>query len=275
MEENLRLTTALEKLWTRVRPITSGVFTADYLDREGWQDHEAFGGIYYSRCSSYPPILAESIKGKIFNVNADSAAGELAKEFEPLKIVYLNEKGGLFHGVTGEKLDVINLDEEYNSLMKEPWVKYGTKLKLREIKELFDYLPRSSSVAIIRADSLQKELFTDSGAGTLIRRGYRLFKHTSIEAVGPDRVRQVIHDRDPEVQQVTQSVSGILSELKKIPYTIYGDEPFDCVSIVSHPQGEVPVMTKLLPSRNGVLNNVVDNVFNSIHLLHISNSIPE
>lgn len=28
-----------------------------------------------------------------------------------MKIVYLNEKGGLFHGVTGKKLDTINLDE--------------------------------------------------------------------------------------------------------------------------------------------------------------------
>ena len=45
------------------------------------------------------------------NVNADIAVGELAKELEPMKIVFLNEKGGMFHGVTGEKLDVINLDE--------------------------------------------------------------------------------------------------------------------------------------------------------------------
>jgi N-acetyl-gamma-glutamyl-phosphate reductase / acetylglutamate kinase len=55
--------------------------------------------------------LAESIEGQILNVNADVAAGELAKELEPLKIVFLNEKGGLFHGITGEKLDIINLDE--------------------------------------------------------------------------------------------------------------------------------------------------------------------
>lgn len=58
--------------------------------------------------------LAESEEGQILNVNADVAAGELAKEVEPLKIVYLNEKGGLFHGVTGEKLDTINLDEVRN-----------------------------------------------------------------------------------------------------------------------------------------------------------------
>lgn len=37
--------------------------------------------------------------------------GELARVLEPLKIVYLNEKGGLFHGETGKRLDVINLDE--------------------------------------------------------------------------------------------------------------------------------------------------------------------
>jgi len=267
---------ALEKLGTRARPITSGVFTADYLDREKYGlvgkitrvDKRPLEASIRAGALPILTSLAESTEGQILNVNADIAAGELAKELEPLKIVFLNEKGGLYHGVSGEKLDVINLDEEYTSLMKEPWVKYGTKLKLREIKELLDHLPRSSSVAIIRADSLQKELFTDSGAGTLIRRGYKLFKHDSIEAVGPDRIRQVIHDRDPEVQQGTHSVSGILTEMKKTPYTIYGDEPFDVVAIVSHPPDEVPVMTRLLASRNGILNNVVDNVFNHIKKDH-------
>ena len=152
--------------------------------------------------------------------------------------------------------------------MKEPWVKYGTKLKLREFKELLDHLPRSSSVAVISASSLQKELFTDSGAGTLIRRGYKLFKHDNIEKIGADRFRQVVHDRDPEVLAGFQSVTGVLSDLKKTPYTVYGDEPLDVVAIVSHPEGEVPVMTKMLSSRGGVLNNVVDNVFNAIKKDH-------
>lgn len=152
--------------------------------------------------------------------------------------------------------------------MKEPWVKYGTKLKLREFKELLDHLPRSSSVAVISASSLQKELFTDSGAGTLIRRGYKLFKHDSIDGIGADRFRQVIHDRDPEVLAGYQSVTGVLNDLKKTPYTIYGDEPLDVLAVVSHPEGEVPVMTKLLPSRSGLLNNVLDNVFNAIKKDH-------
>lgn len=152
--------------------------------------------------------------------------------------------------------------------MKEEWVKYGTKLKLREIKELLDHLPRTSSVAIISADSLQKELFTDSGAGTLIRRGYRLFKHRSLDDVGADRLRQVIHDRDADVMDGTSTVSAALTSVTSTPFTVYGDEPFDVVAVVNHPSGEVPVMSKFLPSRRGILNNVVDNVFNAIKKDH-------
>src|SRR5258708_38856452 len=152
--------------------------------------------------------------------------------------------------------------------MKQPWVQFGTKLKLREIKELLEYLPRSSSVAIISPDSLQKELFTDSGAGTLIRRGYKLFRHVSIDSLGADRLRQVIRDRDPDVLAEHQSVTEVLNNLNETPYTLYGDEPLDVVAIVSHPDGEIPVMTKLLASRNGVLNNVIDNVFSAVRRNH-------
>ena len=169
--------------------------------------------------------------------------------------------------------------------MKEPWVKYGTKLKLREFKELLDHLPRSSSVAVISAPALQKELFTDSGAGTLIRRGYKLFKHSSIDAVGADRVRQVVHERDPDVRSGGQSVTGVLNALRDLEaavspentgeaaairsgYTVYGDEPLDVLAIVTHPPGEVAVMTKLLATRAGVLNGVLDNVFSAVRKDH-------
>ncbi|EAU86745.1 Arg-6 protein [Coprinopsis cinerea okayama7 len=276
LEQNLKLVAALEKLGTRARPITSGVFSADYLDREKYGlvgkitkvDKRPIEASIRAGALPILTSLAETPEGQILNVNADIAAGELAKELEPMKIVFLNDKGGLFHGVTGEKLDVINLDEEYDQLMKEPWVKYGTKLKLREFKELLDHLPRSSSVAVISASSLQKELFTDSGAGTLIRRGYKLFKHSSIEEIGADRFRQVVHDRDPDVLSGFSSVTEVLSSLKKTPYTIYGDEPLDVVAVVSHPEGEIPVLTKLLTTRQGVLNNVIDNVFDKIKKDH-------
>ncbi|TIA88531.1 hypothetical protein E3P99_02558 [Wallemia hederae] len=269
LEENLRMCDELEKLGSRARPIPAGVFTASYLDKEkygfvGKIDKVNKEPIEAAIKAGYLPILtsiAETPDGQLLNVNADVAAGELSKALEPLKIVYLNEKGGLFHGVSNELIETINLDEEYDSLMKEEWVRYGTKLKLREIKDLLDHLPRSSSVAIISADQLQKELFTDSGAGTLIRRGYKLFKSSSIEEVGADKLRKVLEEREPEIKSGLKTASEFFDDLRQHPYTIYGDEPHDVVAIVSHPQGEIPVLRAFLPSTNGVLNNVVENVW--------------
>lgn len=119
LEENLKLVGALENLGTRARPITSGVFTADYLDKDKYGlvgkitrvDKRPLEASIRAGALPILTSLAESVDGQILNVNADIAAGELAKELEPMKIVFLNEKGGLFHGVTGEKLSMINLDE--------------------------------------------------------------------------------------------------------------------------------------------------------------------
>ena len=146
--------------------------------------------------------------------------------------------------------------------MKGPWVKYGTKLKLREIKDLLNYLLRCSSVAIIFTSMLQEELFADTGAGKLIRRCYKLFQYNPIDAVRADRLRQVIHDRDVDALSGEQSVSGILNDLRKGgPFTVYEDEVFDVVAIVQRSEGGVPVMTKLYTPRNGIPNSVIDNVF--------------
>ncbi|GAA6013253.1 hypothetical protein JCM10207_000833 [Rhodosporidiobolus poonsookiae] len=278
LSENLKLVSTLESLGTRARPITGGVFTAEYLDQPRYGFVGRITGVDKEpieasiRAGALPILtsLAETPEGQILNVNADVATAELAKVLEPLKIVYLSEKGGLHHGVTKEKLSLINLDEEYDDLMKQEWVKYGTKLKLREIKELLDHLPRSSSVAIISPDNLQKELFTDSGAGTLLRRGYKLYKHTSIEAAGQDRLRRVLAERDEEVTSGRKSVAQVLSELEKqqAPFTIYADEPCDVVAIVSHPEGQVPVMTKFLANTTAVQNSVTDNIFNAIRKDH-------
>ena len=119
LEENLKPVRALEKPGTRARPITSGVFTADYLDKDKYNLVGNITRVYRRpieaaiRAGTSPILtsLAESPDGQILNVNADIATGELAKELEPMKIVFLNEKGDLFHDITGEKLDVINLDE--------------------------------------------------------------------------------------------------------------------------------------------------------------------
>lgn len=275
LQQNLKLVTALEKLGVHARPITSGVFNASYLDEE---KYKLVGKI--DSVNNYPieasisagalPILtslAETPSGQILNVNADVAASELARVFEPLKIVYLSEKGGITNPNTGETISVINLDQEFDDLLKEPWVKYGTKLKITQIKELLDYLPRSSSVAIIDVKNLQKELFTDSGAGTLIRRGYKLL--TSENSLVPfqsksDLLRNVL-SKSEEFQSGSNSVSNYLKSLQNTTrYKVYGDEPLEVLGVVTETDSSVPLLDKFQASQNGWLNNVTDNIFSVI-----------
>lgn len=271
LEQNLKLVTALEQLGVRARPITSGVFTAEYLDKDKYKlvgdiTSVSKDSIEASIKAGALPILtslAETSSGQMLNVNADVAAGELARLFEPLKIVYLNEKGGIINGNTGEKISMINLDEEYEGLMEQSWVKYGTKLKIKEIKELLDYLPRSSSVAIINVQDLQKELFTDSGAGTMIRRGYKLIKRSSLsEFPSPDALRGVLQ-RDPEIASGKESAASYLRDLEQSEFSSYSDEPLDVLAIVRK-DSKVPKLDKFLCSQIGWLNNVTDNVFNAL-----------
>lgn len=271
LEQNLKLVEALEERGVRARPITGGVFTAEYLDQEKYQlvgkitsvDKVPLESAISAGCLPILTSLAETSDGQILNVNADVAAGELARVIEPLKIVYLNEKGGLLHGVTGDKISVINLDEEYDALLREPWVKYGTKLKIKEIRDLLMYLPRSSSVAIISVNDLQKELFTDSGAGTLIRRGYRLTSRTSLSQFPSTDVLRNVLQRDPAFATQKASIATYLRGLEESTFKAYGDEPLEVLAIVKETDA-VPALDKFLASKNGWLNNVTDNVWSAI-----------
>ncbi|CAN6666714.1 hypothetical protein TRVA0_038S00870 [Trichomonascus vanleenenianus] len=271
LEQNLKLVEALEQLGVRARPITGGVFTADYLDREKYDlvgkitsvDKAPIEASIQAGALPILTSLAETTDGQILNVNADVAAGELARVIEPLKIAYLNEKGGLLHGETGERISVINLDEEYDTLMQQPWVKYGTKLKIKEIKDLLTYLPRSSSVTIISVNDLQKELFTDSGAGTLIRRGYKLLTRDNLDQFESKEGLRAALERDVDIQEQNTSVASYLRQLEGSKFRAYGDEPLDVLAIVRE-DSEIPVLDKFVGTKNGWLNNVTDNVWSAI-----------
>ncbi|RKP26798.1 Aspartate/glutamate/uridylate kinase, partial [Syncephalis pseudoplumigaleata] len=288
-EENIKLVEALERMGTRAWPISGGVFTADYLDRDRYQFVGRITRVNKNlvessiRAGALPILtsLAETPDGQILNVNADVAAGELARVLEPLKIIYLNEKGGLFHGGTGKKIDVINLDEEYDELLKEPWMRYGTKLKVTQIHDLLMHLPRTSSVAIISAEHLHKELFTHSGAGTLIRRGYRLFRADSLEKLDVDRVRKLLQETDPAIQSGQQSVASYLNELDATiqqaadgkGVQVYGDESYEVLAVVeprSLPAISFSRVTKLLSTKTAQLNNVPDNLWAVLRRDHAS-----
>ncbi len=197
--QNLRLVEALQEVDARATSIVSGVFEAEFIDRDalglvGRVSRVDLAPIEASlRAGSIPVIasLGETGSGQIVNINADFAANELVRVLRPYKIIFLTGTGGLLDG-TGAISDSINLSTEYDTLMAAPWLHSGMRLKIEQIKDLLDKLPLASSVSITKPAELAKELFTHKGSGTLIRRGERVDVHASWNGVDKARLRTLI-----------------------------------------------------------------------------------
>jgi acetylglutamate kinase len=197
--QNLKLVEALQAQDARATSIVSGVFEADYLDCEtyglvGEVKRVEFAPIHASLQAGSIPVIAslgETVGGQILNVNADFAANELVQMLQPYKIVFLTGTGGLLDG-DGKVIDSINLSTEYDTLMQQPWINGGMRVKIEQIKSLLDHLPLASSVSITRPDELAKELFTHKGSGTLVRRGERVLQASSWDEIDRERLRELI-----------------------------------------------------------------------------------
>ena len=172
----------------------------------------------------------------------------------------------MFNGDTKEKISAINLDEEYDHLMTQWWVRHGTRLKIKEMKELLMDLPRSSSVAIIHPADLQKELFTDTGAGTLIRRGNKIHVNTSVDQFTDAETLKKVLVRDREGLDARAVVDRYIQWLNGSEFRAYFDEPMEALAIVLPPTRETSLahLATLTITKAGWLTNVADNVFASI-----------
>lgn len=197
--QNLKLVEALQAQDTRATSIVSGVFETDYLDRDvyglvGEVKRVDLAPIHASLQAGSIPVIAslgETVGGQILNVNADFAANELVQVLQPYKIVFLTGTGGLLDG-DGNVIDSINLSTEYETLMSQPWINGGMRVKIEQIKQLLDALPLSSSVSITRPEELAKELFTHKGSGTLVRRGERVLQASRWDDIDTVRLRDLI-----------------------------------------------------------------------------------
>lgn len=141
---------------------------------------------------SIPVIAPIGFQGdEILNINADIATVELVKAINPYKAIFLSDVGGIFNN-TGELISNINLALEYEELMQAEWLHSGMKLKLEQIKSLLDHLPKTASVSITEPINLPKELFTDSGSGTLVKHGYSVAQYPLPDKNIEDQFQQII-----------------------------------------------------------------------------------
>ncbi len=235
--QNLKLVEALQTVDARATSILSGVFDAEFLDR---QRYGLVGRIHRVelapieaslRADSIPVIasLGETETGQILNINADFSAKQLVHALQPYKIIFLTATGGLLDDA-GKIMDSINLSTEYEELLAQPWLHSGMRLKLEQVKKLLDDLPLTSSVSITRPAELAKELFTHRGSGTLIRRGEKVWQFDSWQGIDLERLRGLI-----EYSFGRKLASDYFEKIT--PYRVYISENYRAAMVLTQEQG--------------------------------------
>ena len=176
--ENARLVDALERHGVRARGLLHGVFDCEFADRERLGlvgrvrsvDLDSVRGAVSAGALPVVACLGESRAGQVMNINADIATRELVWAIRPYKIIFLTPTGGLLDE-DGRVISAISLTHDYQNLIGQDWLHSGMQLKLAQIRDMLEPLSPSASVSITSAGKLTRELFTHTGAGTLVRKG--------------------------------------------------------------------------------------------------------
>jgi acetylglutamate synthase len=116
----------------------------------------------------------------------------LARRLETRKVIFLSTSTGL-EREGAPPISLVNLSVDYERLLSAKGYlsrRHGTLL--RQVKFLLDEVPQRMSVAVVNPLQLLRELFTVSGAGTLIRKGSRIDSHTSFAALDRARLRALL-----------------------------------------------------------------------------------
>lgn len=121
----------------------------------------------------YLPVISSlgaDTEGKVFNINADTIASEIAVQLRAEKLVLLSDVDGFYlrAGEPQTKLSRLTVDEA-EGLLKDGMATGGMLPKLQSITELLRRGVKSAH--IINGNSrnaLLAEVFTDKGTGTMI-----------------------------------------------------------------------------------------------------------
>jgi bifunctional N-acetylglutamate synthase/kinase len=241
-EENTKLVEALQDRNVAAVSVTNNIFECTiknpklgYVGEVYSTDIKAIEKILDNQNIPIIASVGQTVDGQLLNLNADSAAISIAKEIEAYKIIFLSEVGGIYDQ-QNNLISTIDLKEQFDDLISMKWLHSGMKLKLEEIKKLLDILPSSTSVSITKPNHLPRELFTDAGSGTLIKKGHLVDHFESIDQAKGQNITLIIET----------AFNGKLdknyfnNDVKK---TFYISDCNRAAIIVSH-ENEIPYMDK-------------------------------
>jgi hypothetical protein len=141
------------------------------------------------------------------------AMGALIDELQTRKLIFLQRRGGI--AVDGQPLGIVELNADLASLVLSTEVSRKQKTILNGVKRLLDRLTHPCTFAITSPLDLLRELFTTSGAGTLVRRAARIERHADYASIDTTRLGAMLEsafNRPLSPGFLDRPVSGIYLE---------------------------------------------------------------
>jgi len=130
-------------------------------------------------------------RGNFYNINADTAARALVLAVKPKKYILVTDEGGV-RDANGKIIPNINLSAEMTLLKEKNILQGGMLYKVAEIKNLLDEVRYNLPVQITSSGRLLKELFTDKGSGTFIKRGATIIEYKMDDKIDKDKLKMLI-----------------------------------------------------------------------------------
>jgi hypothetical protein len=115
----------------------------------------------------------------------------LAASLESRKVIFLSTSSGI-EREGAARISLVNLSADYERLLTTNDLPRRHASLLRHVKILLEQLPQRMSVAVVNPLQLLRELFTVSGAGTMIRKGSRIEKCSGLEKVDRGRLTALL-----------------------------------------------------------------------------------
>lgn len=117
--------------------------------------------------------------------------GELLRELRARKLLFLHRPGGLRQ--RGALVPVVNLSTDVPALLGSRELTRKEALIVEHARRLCERMaPLPFAVSVTSPLNLLRELFTVKGAGTLLRRGARIVRHSGWTGVDVPRVRALL-----------------------------------------------------------------------------------
>ncbi|XP_048416203.1 N-acetylglutamate synthase, mitochondrial isoform X2 [Stegostoma tigrinum] len=194
------LTDALHRNSAVTMPFFNG---GSLLRAEETLSHNSFGNVIsveedllnWSLESGHIPIICsvgETSDGQLVLLNSLGVAATIAKLMQPLKVMFLNNSGGL-QDCDRKVVGQINLPSDLDLLSNANWISQKEEEKAKVIMDLLNHIPSESSAVITSANTILAELFSHRGAGTLFKNAEPIRRYTSLDEIDTTRLISLIN----------------------------------------------------------------------------------